>query len=193
MTDENRPADQSEELSEELPEELKEEQEEKPVEIDEMKLNQLMEQRKDEQNLGAGVVAGIVAAALGAAIWAGVTVVTERQLGLMAIGIGFLVGFAVRHFGKGMDSVFGVLGGALAIIGCLAGNLLTSCVFIAQAEKMEVLEVLSQISPEVALELMQLTFSPIDLLFYGIAVYSGYKLAFRPLTEEELATVVKQQ
>ena len=39
MTDENTQADQPEELSEEL----EEEQEEKPVEIDEMKLNQLME------------------------------------------------------------------------------------------------------------------------------------------------------
>lgn len=189
MTDENAQADQSEEL----PEELKEEQEEKPVEIDEMKLNQLMEDRKEEQNLGAGVIVGVLAAALGAAIWAGITVAIERQIGFMAVGIGVLVGFAVRTFGKGMDSVFGVVGGALAVLGCLAGNLLTSCIFIAQSEKMEVLEVLSQINLEVALEIMQVTFSPIDVLFYAFAVYYGYKLSFRPLTEEELATVVKQQ
>ena len=189
MTDENTQADQSDPL----PEELKEGNEEEPVEIDEMKLNQLIERRKDEQSLGGGVVAGIVAAALGAAIWAGITVALERQIGFMAIGIGFLVGFAVRKFGKGMDSVFGVAGGALAILGCLAGNLLTSCAFIARAEEMAVLDVLSQINPAIAMEIMRLTFSPIDVLFYAFAVYYGYKLSFHPLTGEELATVVKQR
>ena len=193
MTDENAQADQPDPLPEELPEELKEEQEEKPVEIDEMKLNQLMEQRKDEQNLGAGIIVGVLAAALGAAIWAGITVAIERQIGFMAVGIGFLVGFAVRTFGKGMDSVFGVVGGGLAVIGCLAGNLLTSCIQIAQEEEMEISEVLSKIDPEVALKIMQITFHPMDVLFYALAVYYGYKLSFRPLTEEELATVVKQQ
>ncbi|MCZ6905376.1 MAG: hypothetical protein O7F56_06900 [Acidobacteria bacterium] len=189
MTDENTQADQSDPL----PEELKEGNEEEPVEIDEMKLNQLIERRKDEQSLGGGVVAGIVAAALGAAIWAGITVALERQIGFMAIGIGFLVGFAVRKFGKGMDSVFGVAGGALAVLGCLAGNLLTSCIFIAQAQEMPVLVILSQINPAIAVEIMRLTFSPIDVLFYAFAVYYGYKLSFHPLTGEELATVVKQR
>ncbi len=188
MTDEKAQADQSDPL----PEEIKEGNEEKPVEIDEMKLNQLMEQRKDEQSLGGGVVGGIVAAALGAAIWAGITVALERQIGFMAIGIGFLVGFAVRKFGKGLDSVFGIVGGALAVLGCLAGKLLTSCIFIAQAEEMAVLDLLSQINPAIAMEIMRLTFSPIDVLFYAFAVYYGYKLSFRPLTGEELATVVKQ-
>ncbi len=32
---------------------------------------------------------------------------------------------------------------------------------------------------------MVATFSPIDLLFYGIAVYEGYRLSFRELTERD--------
>ena len=33
---------------------------------------------------------------------------------------------------------------------------------------------------------MVASFSPFDLLFYGIAVYEGYKLSFRQLTERDL-------
>jgi hypothetical protein len=41
--------------------------------------------------------------------------------------------------------------------------------------------------PTVAMELLVATFSPMDLLFYGIAVYEGYHLSFRQVTDQELA------
>jgi hypothetical protein len=41
------------------------------------------------------------------------------------------------------------------------------------------------------MDLMKATFSPIDLLFYGIAVYEGYRFSFRQVTPEELAGFVK--
>jgi hypothetical protein len=44
-------------------------------------------------------------------------------------------------------------------------------------------------SPGIVLEIMKETFSPIDLLFYGIAIYEGYKLAVRQVTDEEMASV----
>lgn len=46
-------------------------------------------------------------------------------------------------------------------------------------------------SGELALVLQRLvmvaTFSPMDLLFYGIAVYEGYKLSFRRVSPEDMA------
>ncbi len=56
---------------------------------------------------------------------------------------------------------------------------------------MKILDVLSRLNPEIALEFMKATFSPIDLLFYAFAIYYGYKFSFRPLASEELASVVK--
>jgi hypothetical protein len=35
-------------------------------------------------------------------------------------------------------------------------------------------------------EIMAETFSPIDLLFYGLALWFGYKYSFRVFTEEDL-------
>ena len=42
------------------------------------------------------------------------------------------------------------------------------------------------------IEIMKETFSPIDLLFYGLAIYEGYKLSFRGLADEEIAGVHNQ-
>ena len=62
------------------------------------------------ENLPMGFMAGLVAAAVGAGLWALVTIVTGFQIGWMAVGVGFLVGWAVRVAGKGTHRAFGIMG-----------------------------------------------------------------------------------
>ncbi|MDH3751464.1 MAG: hypothetical protein OEU40_12780, partial [Gammaproteobacteria bacterium] len=133
------------------------------------------------------VLAGLVAAVVGAGIWAAVTVASGYQIGWIAIGIGFAVGFTIRIVGKGMDQIYGVAGAVLSLIGCALGNLLTMTYFIADAEGIPYLEILSQLNLDVAIEIMTATFEPMDILFYGIAVYFGYRYAFRQLTDADFA------
>src|SRR2546422_8431344 len=84
------------------------------------------------ENLPMGFMAGLVAAAIGAGLWALVTIVTGFQIGWMAVGVGFLVGWAVRVAGKGAHMAFGILGAALALGGCALGNLLAVAVIAAR-------------------------------------------------------------
>ena len=145
-----------------------------------------MQRLRSEQNLALGAVAGAVAAVIGAAVWAVVTTLTHFQIGWMAVGVGFLVGLGVRTFGKGVDRVFGVVGAAMALIGCLAGNFLAVCGMLAKQESVSFLQVLSRLDAAMIADLMVDTFRPMDLLFYGIAVYEGYKLSLRQISAEEM-------
>jgi len=156
-----------------------------PEQPDPLRLELARQRLASEQKLGAGIAAGAAAALLGAAAWAAITVATGYQIGFMAIGIGFLVGWAVRSAGKGVAKTFGIAGAVLALLGCAVGNLLAAVGLVAKQEGIPFFDLLSGLSPEVAIELMRATFSPIDLLFYGIAVYEGYRLSFRRLTAEE--------
>jgi len=154
--------------------------------IDEIKLQMLRDRLRSEQNLGAGVGAGVVAALLGAVLWAVLTVLTGYQIGWMAVGIGFLVGLAVRYFGKGVDTSFAVVGAVLSLAGCVLGNVLSVYGFASKELGIPLSEVFGRIEPGVLFQILKDTFSPIDLLFYGIAVYEGWKLSQRQLTQEEL-------
>ena len=135
----------------------------------------------DESNFVAGLLAGLIAAVAGAAVWAAITVTTKFQIGYMAVAVGFLVAWAVRKFGKGHTSAYGVLGGACALFGCLLGNLLSACGFLAADRSASVVGVTLQVlsDPSLAARLLEATFSGMDLLFYAIAVYEGYKFARR--------------
>lgn len=163
------------------------------ADVDQLKLQHLLQQIRDNQNLGMGFLAGLGAACIGAVVWAMITGLSGYQIGFMAIGVGFLVGYAVRYFGKGIDKTFGFVGAALSLLGCLAGNLLAVCIMVAQQESIGLGEVLGTLSMGAAVDLLVQTFSPMDLLFYGIAVYYGYRFSFRSLTDKEMASVATKR
>ena len=161
--------------------------------LDEGKLLQYREALKLEQNLPMAIIGGLLAAFVGALIWAIITVSTGYQIGYMALGVGLLVGYTVKFTGKGIDAIFGLLGAVSAFLGCLLGNFFSLIGFAANEEGLGYMELLGSIDYNLLPEIMAETFSPMDLLFYGIAVYEGYRFSFRTITEEELiANATKQ-
>ena len=141
---------------------------------------------QSEQNLMMGTLAGLVASLAGAGVWAAATIISGFQIGFMAIGIGVLVGFTVRQMGKGLDQSFGVVGGAMSLIGCALGNVLYITYYVADNQGMAYMDILTQLNFGIMSEMLSATFEPMDLLFYGLAVYFGYKYAFRQITETDL-------
>jgi len=161
------------------------EAQEQPV-LTDQQAAMLMQTLHEEQNLLMGSLTGLVAALVGAGVWAAVTVATEYQIGWMAVGIGFLVGYAVRLAGKGIAPAFGAISAVLSLFGCAAGNLLTVTWFIASAEGLSFMEVATQLNVAIVFEILTSTFEVMDVLFYGLAAYFGYKTAFRQITQADL-------
>jgi hypothetical protein len=166
------------------------EQQPEPMSGEEQRIDPMvqlaLERIRSEQNLVGGLVAGLAAAMLGAVVWALVTVFTGMQIGWMAVAVGFLVAIAVRTVGRGVDQSFAIIGAALALLGCLLGNLFTVCHFLAEAEGVGYFEVLTSLNLAGIVELLKFSFNPMDLLFYGVAVYEGYKLSRRQISPGEL-------
>jgi antitoxin component YwqK of YwqJK toxin-antitoxin module len=139
---------------------------------------------RHQQDVVYAIVGGGAAALVGALLWAVVTVATNYQIGFMAIGVGLIVGFAVQFYGAGIDQHFGFIGATFALLGCLLGNVFSQVGFYANQESLGYFETLTLLNIDSIILIISETFSPIDLLFYGIAAYEGYKFAFRPITEE---------
>ncbi len=157
---------------------------EEPV-ISEQEAQLAMDVLRSEQKLIPAALAGFVASMIGAGIWAAVTVATEYQIGWLAIGIGFLVGLTIRIVGKGIDQIFGAVSAVLSLFGCVVGNVLTVAYFVAMNEGMEFMDVVSQLDFALSYELLVSTFQIMDVLFYGLAGYFGFKYAFRELTQDD--------
>ena len=144
---------------------------------------------KTEQQYPKALIAGLIVGIIGAMAWGAITVATEYQIGYMAIAIGAGIGLAMRYFGKGIDQIFGITGAIIAVISCLLGNFFSIVGFIASSESLGYLETLSSFNYSLLFPIMSETFSPMDIIFYAIAAYEGYKFSFRVFTEEDLQAI----
>jgi len=162
------------------------------LEIDEKKYQELLIQVESQQNLFMGLCSGFIAAIFGSLIWAVITAITEYQIGFMAVGVGFLVGYTIRIFGKGITDAFGIGGAILSLFGCLLGNVLSVCISISEYESIPIYNIISSLNIGLIVELLIRYFQPMDLLFYSIAIYEGYKFSFKKLNEFEIALITKE-
>lgn len=132
-----------------------------------------------EKKLLLGGFAGLAAAIVGAIIWAVVTVTTNYQIGFMALGVGALVGFALR-IGNG-GKLFGILGAFLALFGCILGNYLSLIAFAAAEQHVGFFTMLNDADPTKVISAMWEDFVSTSIVFYALAAYEGYKFsAIRP-------------
>ncbi len=180
-----------------LDESIKEEVNETQIVSNEEIINELdsnkISKLRIHQDFYYAIIGSSLATLISAFIWAVVTVTTNYQIGYMAIGVGLLVGFSVQFFGAGIDKKFGYLGAILSLLGCLLGNLFSQVGFIAQEQSLGYFETLSYLNLGLIINILVESFSPIDLLFYGIAVYEGYKFAFRRVSVQEIKNLQSEK
>jgi hypothetical protein len=145
-----------------------------------------LDRLRGQQHFPNGFAAGAVVAVICAVVWAAITVATRSQIGWMAVGVGVLVGLAVRRFGHGVDPRFGYLGAGMSLLGCGLGNLFAVLGFVSGESGESVLSLWGQLSWAAVPDVMAATFSPMDLVFYGIAIYEGYQFSFRKIEPADL-------
>jgi hypothetical protein len=125
-------------------------------------------------NLVLGLIGGLAASLIGAGIWTLITVLTKYQIGWMAVGVGFLVGICIRILGKGDAPIYGIMGAVLALLGCILGNIFSYYGVMANELHIKISEAYGIMGP---FEVLKEGFQIMDLLFYGLAIYEGFKFS----------------
>jgi hypothetical protein len=126
-----------------------------------------------------GTLAAAIGALLGAVVWAAISTATGYQIGYMAVLVGFLAGLAMRLVGGGRDRADGIVAALVALAGCVLGNSLMIAFEATKELRRPLPAVLFGliVHPAVSLKLLELAFTPMDLVFYAIAAYAGYRTA----------------
>ncbi len=127
--------------------------------------------------LGMSVAAGVLAAVGGAIAWAVVTEVTHRYFGLVAVGIGLLVGWAMASQ-AGTSRALPVIGAVMALVGCLLGDLLIDAVEVSRVVGASLSDVLTRMlqEPSWTWQVYRIGFGGLVVVFYAIAAFEGFKI-----------------
>lgn len=123
-----------------------------------------------------GIPAGIIAAV----IWAILTVITGWEFGFVAIGIGYLVGYAVYYgAGKKGDQKLQFLSAGISLIAIFIGEYLITNHYLYTSlidQGMNTLYFL-KVWPVIKETVYYVIDFPITFLFWTIALYAGYAMA----------------
>jgi hypothetical protein len=148
--------------------------------------DEVLDKLRSEQNLSMGIIVGSVVGILSAILWGVITVATNYQIGFMAVAVGLAVGYSIRLTGKGIDPTFGFAGAIIALLAVALGNFFSLIGFAADELQTTLFGVFDYFSVIQLCSLMFDNFEFMDVVFYGIAIYEGYKFSFRPITHEDL-------
>lgn len=139
---------------------------------------------------GKAIVIGILAMILGAGLWAVVTVVTEHEFSLVAIGVGALVGltmFAARPTSSGIA----VAAALLTVVGCALGEFLAIPAYVAHKDGLPFGRLIS-----LELNHPKLYFHSLDgktYLFWAIGAAAAFSMVFRRIQAARTAYGVPRQ
>ncbi|MDQ3366138.1 MAG: hypothetical protein M3680_11995 [Myxococcota bacterium] len=142
-------------------------------------LAELAEQRPAAKHYPLAFAGGLAGAIVGAAVWAGIAVVTDFEVGYVAILVGFLAGLGVRIAARTKRSLgMQLMASALAIVGLLVAKYMILAHVIVDLAKGEGVAV-SYFDPRIfdvfpmALKEM---LSPFDALWLILAVGAAYRV-----------------
>jgi hypothetical protein len=133
-------------------------------------------------NLAGALAVGVCAALVAAFGWYLVVALTHYQLGLLAIGVGFLVGAGVVFGGRGgRGMTFQVASVAITLLAMAGSEYLIVRHFANVQLAAEGLAIPLLTPPAVMLDIVSdgLKQDPITLVFWGIALWTAFKLPAR--------------
>lgn len=147
----------------------------------------------EEQNLSLALLGGFGVAVLSAFIWALITYLTKYQISYMAVAVGVAVGFTIRFLGKGISPLFGVIGAIFAFLGCALGNLFSQVAFMTDTYSVSYGAILGWLDVVAIRDIFTTSFQAMDILFYGLAIYMGFRFSFRSISKEDIIKKIQQQ
>lgn len=145
-------------------------------------LEKLFKEETQNPNMPMAVILGVLAGLLTGAVWFGLTVLTNYQVGYVAIGVGFIIGYAVIWgAGKKRGVKLQALSAGITVV-----TLLISQYFVVHYYLRKFLlenkakfpgyegqwVFLSPFNPDVLKQM----FSPIGLLIWAVGIYFAYSL-----------------
>jgi hypothetical protein len=133
------------------------------------------------------LIGGLLITASTAVGWAFATAMTGYQGVYLALGVGVLVGIAVRFFGAGIKPIFGILAALLALAGSLLGYYLSQNGFLEELQLAGIVGIPDYLDQELMLNTMRDSFVPLDLVFYGLAAVLAYLIAIRRINSRKMA------
>jgi hypothetical protein len=124
-----------------------------------------------------GILAGLIAAVVGAALWALLVALTHYEIGILAVAVGYGVGWAVHRFGGVASTGLAAGAAALAAFGVLLGFILAGLFLGAHEAHIGVMDAVQIVSSDIGWpKFIGDSVGGIGWLFLAIGAFAAFRL-----------------
>lgn len=132
-----------------------------------------------EQNFYSAAGYGTITMIACSLFWGTIIDLTGLNYGFLAIVNGFIIGYVIRHTGKGIQIRFGILAAILATAGYFFGKITPDLIYLIR------LHGFIEGSSYVPILLGRFEYEIIDFIIIFLAIGIATRFAFRKLTKTE--------
>ncbi len=144
-----------------------------------------------KQSLSNAFFAGSATAILSALIWASIAYATDYQVGWVAVILGCMVARSVRHFGKGFDVRFRMIGLLASLAGIFFGNAMIMVLVLHRILDVPIVEALGFLGDSrLYSSILEMT-ALLDVIFYLAAAICGWFLSCIPMSGSAMVEYTK--
>lgn len=137
------------------------------------------------QSLRNAFFAGLVTIVVFCALWVALSSLTNRVFPWMTVLLGFMLGFAVRQAGRGVDWRFPVLAAVLVLAGAILGNIVVAASYTAEIFDTGTLHILRAVTSMTWPVFFDEVLTAADGLYAGFAAGLAAFFANRRLTRSQ--------
>ena len=139
----------------------------------------------DAQSIRNAAIAGIITIVVFSLLWAAMTSLVNRVFPWMTVVLGYLLGYAVRRAGHGVDWQFPALAAVLAVTGSLAANILVAADYTAETFATDTLHILQSVTSMTWPVFFDEVLSVADAFYAAMSAGLAAFLANRRLTRQQ--------
>ena len=139
----------------------------------------------DAQSIRNATIAGIITIVVFSILWAAMTSLLNRFLPWMIVVLGYLLGYAVRRAGHGVDWHLPALAAALAVTGSLVANIVVAADYTAETFATDTLHILQSVTSMTWPVFFDEVLSVADAFYAVVSAGLAAFLANRRLTRQQ--------
>lgn len=139
----------------------------------------------DAQSIRNATIAGIITIIVFSVLWTAMTSLLDRVFPWMTVVLGYLLGYAVRRAGHGVDWHFPALAAALAVAGSLVANIVIAADYTAETFATDTLHILQSVTSMTWPVFFDEVLSAADAFYAAVSAGLAAFLANRRLSRQQ--------
>lgn len=162
---------------------------EKRVSMKQSDYDAMIESLNSNSSNVKSILLGLLMGIIGAVLWGIIVKISGYSLGIVAIGVGYMVSQGFIWGGRSTKMSMGIAAGVIALLSIFLGNIITVLMFLGEYWGLTFADTVANVYLHKLPELVISNMEAMDIVFYFIAISTAFRRSY--VDENKLNVIIE--